>query len=270
MKRCSDCNVLVESGTTCPLCGNDLVEETDATPTAAPRPESPHSPANGQDEQAAPRSGNEPATSSSATDSASTGAGAPESDATTIRHARIWVFEMVSLVAFTALIIVFASDFAFGFAVTWSRYPLLAVGFVYLFTIAIVGFGETPALLLVSETVVISLFLLGLDLMLPGSGWFMQYALPITLLVSLAIGLIAAAATGLKLNSLQTLSVVFLGSGGFVVGVEIVLNLARGAESLVSWSLVALACCISISLLIFFINKRLRERHAEFRKIFHL
>ena len=247
MKRCDSCDVFVESGDECPLCGASLINssgEIDDT-TTPPR-----------------------ATAAAVAPRVTTTDDEPD-DPTTVRSARIWVFEMLSLVAFITGIIVLASDFAFGFVVTWSRYPLLAIGFVYLFVTAIIGFINAPLLLLVSETAVISLFLLGLDLMLPGD-WFMSYAFPVTILVSIVTGIVVATSASAKLNRLQTLSVITLGAGAFVVGLEIVINRAAGSDSLVSWSLVALACCVSVSLLVLFINRRLRERHAEFRKIFHL
>ncbi len=268
MKKCEQCDVLVESGDSCPLCGAALVfYETE------PHSASDHDQSGadtrpiGDSSAAIP----EPGTNAGRSGTANQGAAiiASPSDQTTLRSARVWVFEMLSMVAFVTGIIVLASDFAFGFAVTWSQIPLAAIGFVYLFALCMLAFLRAPLLLLLSETVVISLFLLGLDALLPGS-WFVGIALPVTLLCSTVTGAIVAISTRPKLNGLHALSVAVFGSGVFVVGLEIILSLASGTNALVSWSLVALACCVSVSLLILFINGRLRDRHAEFRKIFHL
>ncbi|MFW6214257.1 MAG: DUF6320 domain-containing protein, partial [Spirochaetota bacterium] len=171
---------------------------------------------------------------------------------------------------FTAAIVIFAADFAFGFTLEWSVVPLLAIGFFYLAMIAIIGFHRVPILLLVVETGVVAGFLLLLDVVLPEATWFLSIALPVTLLLALVSGVAAAAIARLKLRPLQAIAVAFLASGFFVVGLEFILNLALFDELLVSWSLIAFACTLSVFFLILFINRRLRERHAEYRKVFHL
>ncbi len=243
MNKCENCGVLVEEGLDeCPLCGEPVTEQRRQEREAASERENVLRP----------------------------GAEVPQENEATVRSAKIWLFEMVSLVAFTAGIIIFAADLGPDFELTWSLYPLLAIGFVYVFTAALIGFIRVPGILLVLETAVVAGFLLLLDLVIAASGWFMSLALPITILVAVLIGASSLTISKLRLNTLQGVAVIFLASGIGSVGLEFAINRARNSEPIVSWSLIAFACTLSLFVLVLFINKRLQERHSEFRKVFHL
>jgi len=243
MRTCKKCGVQVEDNVEeCPLCGEPVTEERRKQRASASEGENVLKP----------------------------GTEMETGDSSTLRSAKIWAFEMVSLVAFTAAIIIAAADFAFDFSLSWSLIPLAAIGFIYLAVSAIVALFRYPAALLIAETVAVAGFLLLLDLLLPQTDWFLRLALPITVLVALFSGIAGTTIVKLKLNALQAVAVWFLAAGFFVVGLEFVLNWALRDELLVSWSLIAFACTLSLFFLILFINKRLRERHAEFRRIFHI
>lgn len=242
MNECKDCGVIIEEGLDeCPLCGAPVSDEAreraaDADPSDVLR---------------MPPASLDPEVRE------------------TVRSAKIWLFETITIVAFTAGIIVFAADFATGFELSWSLTPLAAIGFVYLFTVAIITFIRRPMILLISETLVIALLLLVLDFLVGEESWFLTLGLPMTVLVAVLTGVTVASIVKLRLNLLQTVGVVFLVSGFCAVGIEFLINRARG-ELLVSWSLIAFACALSVFLVLIFINRRLQERHSEFRKIFHL
>ena len=135
---------------------------------------------------------------------------------------------------------------------------------------AIIALIRHPGVLLAAETAVVVGFLLLLSLLTGGGSWFFAIALPITLLIAVLIGISALAMVKLNLSTLQKVAVVFLASGFFVVGLELVINTALHDQFVVSWSLIAFACTLSLFFLILFINRRLRERHAEYKKIFHI
>ncbi|MFP4113545.1 MAG: DUF6320 domain-containing protein [Spirochaetota bacterium] len=243
MKKCTKCGVMIEDNLDeCPLCGEPVTEER-----RKQRQDDEY-----RDNVLRP------------------GTEIDAENEKTVRGAKIWLFEMTSLVAFTAAIVIFAADFAFGFTLTWSTYPLLAIVFVYLLTAAIIALIRRPAWLFAVETVVVVGFLFLLDLLVGDTEWFLPIGLPVTILVALLAGGSGAAIVKLNLNALQSLAVVFLASGFFVVGLELVLNYALHDELLVSWSLIAFACTLSLFVVVLFINKRLRERHSEYKKIFHI
>lgn len=240
MKECRQCRVRIEDGIDeCPLCGLPVAGAGNEEQAGSPN--------------ALLRSDSEPTSETQRT----------------VRSAKIWLFEMLSLIAFTTGIIVFAADFAFGFALSWSILPLLAIGFVYAAAVVLIVLVRRPVLILVAETAVIAGFLLALNSFVGKQNWSLDLGLPITLLTGALIGLAVVAVRKLRLNVVQGIATGILAAGFEVVGIEFVINRARG-EILVSWSLIAFACTLSSFFLILFINKQLRERHTEFRKIFHL
>jgi hypothetical protein len=242
MNECRECGVIVEDGLdACPLCGAPVTDEARER-AASIEP---------GDVLLKPPASLDPEVRE------------------TVRGAKIWLFEMVTIVAFTAGMILFATDIASGFQLTWSLTPLAAIGFVYLFTVAIILFIRRPVILLASEALNVALLLLALDVLVGQERWILALGLPITVLVAVLTGVSVAAIVKLRLNALQAVAVVFLAAGICVVGIEFVINRAQG-ELLVSWSLIAFACTLSVFAVLMFINRRLREHHSEFRKIFHL
>lgn len=199
-----------------------------------------------------------------------TGEQAAEPAQETLSHARFWLWEVVSLLAFAAALVTFASDFAFGFDVEWARYPLLAILFVWVSATVLIALAEHPVRRLIAETVAVVGFLFGLQLVTETAGWFVPLGLPITVLAGILGGAAALVIAKRKLSTLPATAVVILAAGIFVVGLELIIKRYRGDEVLVSWSLVALACALAVFFLILWMNKRMRERHSEYRKVFHI
>ena len=240
MIKCTECGVFIEDADVCPLCGEPV--DPSARASVDPRPGA-----------AEPR-GDEP----------------PTAGAQVVKNAKRWLVQMVSLVAFTAGLVIFASDFGFGFGVNWSVIPLVSIAFVWLAAISAIGLARRFGLLLTAQTLILGAFLFGLSRLAEVGAWFGPLALPITVMVGVLVGAGWLAATRLRLSRLQSLAVAILCAGFFVVGLEAAINRYLGLETPVSWSLVAFACSVSLFFLILFINRQLRERHAEYRRIFHL
>ncbi|MFP4377491.1 MAG: DUF6320 domain-containing protein [Spirochaetales bacterium] len=176
---------------------------------------------------------------------------------------------MISLVAFTAAIVAFASDFAFGFEITWSIYPLASITFVWLFVGILIALANHPVAGVIAETILTGGFLLALSEIVGSSEWFTSIALPITILVGIVGALVILVAKLIKPSILQLVAMTFLATGLFLVGLDVILSVHGQAEAPVSWSLVAFACTLSLFFVILFIDRRLREKHSEFKKIFH-
>ena len=241
MKRCDQCGVEIEDDfVRCPLCGASL---------------------DGEAADAAGAAGE--AAGDGSTDVSAT-------DPLELRRARFWLWEMFTIVIVAIAVIVAAADFAYGFNFGWSAVPLTALAFTWIFVTAIVGLGRDIPLAYAAATFAVLLYLFVLDALIPGDTWFVPFALPITLLVAAVGGGAAGAIRGLKLSVFQTLAAAVLSMGIFLLGLEIILSFAMDLGSILSWSIVAFGGCLSISLLLLFINRRLRERHADFKRAFHL
>jgi len=188
----------------------------------------------------------------------------------TVSNARRWLWEVVSLVALTVALIVFASDFAFGFTLSWSRFPLSAVVFVWISATILITLSGKPLAIFVALTAAVATFLYALNQFTPQHDWFLPLALPLTLLVAFLAALVYLIATRARLSVLPVIAYVILALGVLLLGLELLLRAYRNMAPTVSWSLVAFACALSLFFLIHFINHRLRDRHLEYRKIFHI
>jgi hypothetical protein len=173
---------------------------------------------------------------------------------------RRWLLEFMSLLAVTAAIVVFAADFAFGMSLTWARYPLAAIAFVWLATVLLIRVS------LASEVAAVSLFLFALDGFTQGSSWFFPVALPLTLLAGTILALTLAIVRMLDLSPFSIIATAVMGAAVFVVGLEMILNNHLAHRWFVSWSAAAFACTLPVVLLLFYLRRRFRPMQAEIRK----
>jgi hypothetical protein len=180
MRTCSKCAVEVEEGIErCPLCGTPLREGLPGLATEAGE-------------------GSEPEVSESSV--------------------RRWLWEVISLLALTAAGILIAIDLASGFDVTWSRYPLSAIAFLWICATSAIALARRPLALVAALAAAVVAFLLVLELITGGSTWFLPLALP---LVVMAIAVSAGAwliVSRLHLSLLPALAVVVLGCGFAAIG----------------------------------------------------
>jgi uncharacterized membrane protein len=232
MQTCGACGVEVEEGTErCPLCRAPLREGLAGLPPDTNR------------------------------------AVEPEVPASSVRR---WLWEVVSLLAVTAIVIVSAIDLASGFDVSWSLYPISAVAFLWACTTAAIALGRRPVALLAGLAAALVAFLFILELLTTGRPWFVPLALPLVGVLVVMSAVTWAIVRRFLLPPLPAIAVVTLACGLAAVGAEYVLNRSLRSGATVSWSLVVLACALSLSLALLLVHKRLKERHSDIRRMFHL
>jgi hypothetical protein len=195
--------------------------------------------------------------------------GRPSKDtASPVARLRLW--ELVSLFAGAAAAVVLAADFANGLTVTWARYPLLSIFYLWTTGSVLIFLRRHRLFLLLAETVASATFLLGLDLLMPGQPWFLTLALPLTVLAGALVGGVSAIAQALRPRVLAILAVALGAAGLFALGLEAVLNLHFSGVFRLSWSLVVFGCIVPLVGLLLYVQYRLKVTHSDLRKIFHL
>ena len=234
MKTCPHCGVLVEDeNSRCPLCLTPL-------------------------DHAEGRDGGE--------GSAASGGGSASPDA----RPRYWLLEVLSLLAAVGAGVVFAADFAFGFTLSWSPIPLAAIIYLWIVSVVVVGLGRRGVLLGLALTAATLAFLLILDLVTGGAAWFFMPALPLTLLGALVSGLLVWIGRRRGVSRLPAVAMILVGGGLGSLGVELILGTSRGGPLRLSWSVVVLACAVSLALVLLLVHRRLRLRHTSLERIFHM
>ena len=181
---------------------------------------------------------------------------------------RLW--EIVSLFAGASAAVVLAADFAYSMTVTWARYPLVSIIFLWATGSLLLLLRRHRALLFVAETAALAIFLQALDLLVAGKPWFLTFALPLTVLGCALFGGVAVVAQALRPRVFAILAVVLACASLFVVGLEITIGLYLYGAFRMSWSIVVFGCVAPLVGLLLYIQYRLKATTDGMKKIFHL
>ena len=190
----------------------------------------------------------------------------PDSDG----REKIWRWELVTFLALGAVVIVFAIDFAYGKAVTWARYPLSSIAFVWSALSLAIRMGRRTVLLLFGEAAALGLYLWFLDGFTPGKPWFFPLALPIVTVAFFLLGATIGLVRRFKLTRAGILSAGIASAGIFMLVTEIIINRFIIRPVFVSWSLVAFACIITFIGLLGYLQGSIKKNKSHLKKFFHL
>ena len=238
MPICKNCGVEVESNYhLCPLCGAELGPEAAGSETAGSELESVenHAAIEAHDEKV-----------------------------------RILFQEVFGFISLAAAVVVFATDFAYGMEISWSRIPLISIGYIWLSIFMIPRLKRIPYLLPVAELLTTALFLYALDLFTGGRNWFWELALPIVAAFGLLLLLTVFIIRVFKLSVLGGLAAGLISAGLFTLCLEAILNSFLHEQIWVSWSLVTAASVIPIIAFLVSFEKRLKKRGSNLQKHFHV
>ncbi len=257
MPICKHCGVQVESNYThCPLCGTAL-----------------GAPEKGADNKADSKKGEVQAEAK--TDSIR-GAGSEEPDE---NHAaieahdakvRLLFHEVVGFIALAGAVVVFATDFAYGMDISWSRIPLISIGYVWLTIFMIPRLKRIPYLLVVAEILLIGLYLYALNLFTSGPGWYWGIAFPIVGSFGFLILLSVLVIRIFKLSVLGGLAVGLVAAGLSTLCIDGILNLYLYDQLRFSWSIVTAASVIPLIAFLVSFEKRLKRHGSNLKKHFHV
>jgi hypothetical protein len=186
------------------------------------------------------------------------------------RRMRRWLLEAISLLTATGAIVVVAVNLAFGMSLTWGRYPLAAIGFLWLATVLLLPSRRSVWASLVAEVAAASLFLFVLDWLTPGASWFLPLALPLTLLAGTILALTLVVVRRLDLSAFAIIGTAMLAAALFLLGLELFLNRHLVGRWFVSWSAATFTCTLPLVLLLFYLERRFKPMRAEIRKFLHL
>ncbi len=251
MAICRSCGVEVDQGlAACPLCGACLEGADPAS--QAPAAQAPDA-----------RSG-----AAGAPFPPASGSARPQLDKPPAALRR-WLVEAVTILAGAAAIVVFAADFAYRMHLTWSVYPLAAIGFLWVSALAAIAMARRVLLWLACQTLALLAFLYGLDALTAGRPWFAGLALPAALLAVVLAAATVAAARGRAGAPLSATALGLLAVGLYLLGLEQILNRYAARVTAPGWSLVAFGCILPVVLVLLFLRRSLRSR-PELRKLFHL
>lgn len=182
--------------------------------------------------------------------------------------ANIVVLEVFSFVAVSSALVVLATDLAWGMDVSWSRLPLLSIGYVWLAVFQVTLLRRKPWLLATVEFLSACLFLFTLDTLTSGPPWFWGIALPVLFVLALLILATAAFIRLRKPSVLGMLSAGLASGAVFTLLIDMLLNWFFSHSLRISWSMVTAVSVIPIIVFLSGFEKRLKKRGSSLKKYF--
>ncbi len=256
MPICTRCGVQIESDySTCPLCGAVLSSESAAAAdTSAGRREA--------QEKFEPGSIQE-------IDNAEL----DENHAAIEAHdakVRLLFHEAIGFLALAGAVVVLATDFAYGMDISWSRIPLISIGYVWVSIFLIPRLKRIPYLLVVAEILLLGAYLYGLNRFTGGPGWYWGIAFPIVASIGLLTLLSVLGIRIFKLSVLGGLAVGLVAAGLFTLCIDGILTLYFHDQLDFSWSIVTAASVVPLIAFLVSFERRLKKRGSNLQKHFHV
>lgn len=183
---------------------------------------------------------------------------------------RLLFHEVVGFVALAGAVVVFATDFAYGMDIGWSRIPLISIGYVWLTIFMIPRLKRKPYLLVVAEILLLGAYLYGLNSFTGGPGWYWGIAFPIVASCGILLLLSVLVIRIFKLSVMGGLAVGLVAAGLFTLCIDGLLKLYFQQQLGFSWSIVTAASVIPLIAFLVSFEKRLKKRGSNLQKHFHV
>jgi len=179
------------------------------------------------------------------------------------------VWEIATLMFFSAVIVVLFVDFISNRRVTWSIYPIIATGSMWVLASLISFFYRHPLVLFFGSYLDTLVFLGLIDIVSRRLPWFFQLGLPISTCFFVLLGVLCFTGLRMKPRGLNIPAFVLLACGVFTVGIEATLDWYLYKAVALSWSGLVLVSVGPVALILLFIHYRLRK-YVDLKRFFHL
>jgi len=187
-----------------------------------------------------------------------------------IRQTKSWIWELITFLSFAAFIVIFAVDFAYGTNITWSRFPLASIIFIWLTFTLLIRLKKRTYLLILIETLILLVLLWVLDLFITTKPWFFKLAFPIVLSLSFLLILTILFVRKNKLSVFGILATCITSNGFFLLFLDAILHNFKKGKPFISWSIVAFACIIPLIVFLLYFQKRLKKKGIDLQRYFHI
>jgi len=179
------------------------------------------------------------------------------------------VWEIATLMFFSAVIVVLFVDFISNRRVTWSSSPIIAPGSMWVLASLISFFYRHPLVLFFGSYLDTLVFLGLIDIVSRRLPWFFQLGLPISTCFFVLLGVLCFTGLRMKPRGLNIPAFVLLACGVFTVGIEATLDWYLYKAVALSWSGLVLVSVGPVALILLFIHYRLRK-YVDLKRFFHL
>lgn len=169
----------------------------------------------------------------------------------------VWI---LSTAALSSLALTFVTlDVVLNQRITWSHYPLIGAGVIWLLITLVVAVARRPIFVIVSQAVATGGFLFLIDISDGRLHWFVPLALPIVAVVTGASVLVWLVARLSRRTPALVAAAVLFGCGAGSVAVDLLVSAYLGAPGM-SWSWVVLGAAVPLVVFLLYFHVRLGRR----------
>jgi hypothetical protein len=187
----------------------------------------------------------------------------PEVVATPDRQVRylVWILSTAALSSITLTLVTL--DVVLNHRITWSLYPLVGAGVIWLLITLVVALARRPIFVIVGQAVATGGFLFLIDISDGHLHWFAPLALPIVAVVTAASLLVWLVARLSRRAPALIAAAVLAGCAAGSVAVDLLVSAYLGTPGM-SWSFVVLGAAVPLIVFLLYFHIRLGRRiHLE-------
>lgn len=177
------------------------------------------------------------------------------------------VWQVTSIVLFSATISTLIIDLIVHRLVTWSVFPV-SISLVIFFYISVFAFWHAKRIYQILAGLLISsaLFVV-LNLIFPRSDWLLRLGLPILGAINLITIALIALINMTSHRGLNVIAYTCVAIGILCISIELILSFYTGNIAL-RWSVIVSACLLPVTVALLFIHHRIK-RNPDLEKLFH-
>ncbi|MBE6754672.1 MAG: hypothetical protein E7559_10065 [Ruminococcaceae bacterium] len=165
---------------------------------------------------------------------------------------------LISVVLALPAVICMVCDYGLSRNLDWSNYVIASCALAWCFVVPPVTWKRTSSLsLVIFDTIAVAIFLYIIYRMVePANDWFTPLALPLTLCSGVLIGIATSVFRTKQIKPLVKLAIALFSIAGFMLAVEVIVDLFLTGGVSLYWSLIAMAPCGIFALLMLIIERK--------------
>ncbi len=187
----------------------------------------------------------------------------------TIAQKRKLFWEISTIILGSGIIVTLIINIIENGNISWAKYSLVASLFVFANISFFTLWRSRPVLMVLGSFISAGLLLMLLDLLSFNIGWGVRLGIPVVVSIYILLILVWWLISISHQHGFNILAMIFLALGLLLISIEASITHYYQDSIRLSWSIIAAACMIPISAMLFFVHYKLKKG-TELRRFFHI
>ncbi|MDP2790245.1 MAG: DUF6320 domain-containing protein [Rectinemataceae bacterium] len=172
----------------------------------------------------------------------------------------IIIWEVFSVAALIAAVVVGGVNLLDSGNLSWSLYPLISLGFLWiLFTAGLMAGKHLPSAIALAA-LSLPVFLVSIDAIENGLTWAFQIAVPIALVAELSVTGALVAIFRARRQGMNVIGYILIAASAICLGIEMTVDLAAGQSIHLYWSAVTTFTLIPMAAFLLYLHHRVVKK----------